>query len=57
MKYEVLNAIKEFTQVGLKEACDRMRNAPSILKEGISREDAMIIKESVEAAGGVCKIK
>ena len=50
VKYDILTA-------GLKEAKDLVEGAPKTLKEGVSKDDAKKIKDTVEAAGGVCKIK
>jgi large subunit ribosomal protein L7/L12 len=55
-KIAVIKAVREVTQLGLKEAKDLVEGAPKTLKEGVSKEDAAKIKETVEAAGGVCKI-
>mgnify|MGYP000979142797 FL=1 len=55
-KIAVIKAVREVTQLGLKEAKDLVEGAPKALKEGVSKDDAKKIKETVEAAGGVCKI-
>jgi large subunit ribosomal protein L7/L12 len=55
-KIAVIKAVREVTQLGLKEAKDLVEGAPKPLKEGVSKDDAKKIKETVEAAGGVCKI-
>ncbi len=55
-KIAVIKAVREVTQLGLKEAKDLVEGAPKPLKEGVSKEEAAKIKASVEAAGGVCKI-
>ncbi len=55
-KIAVIKAVREVTQLGLKEAKDLVEGAPKTLKEGVSKDDAKKIKEAVEAAGGVCKI-
>jgi len=56
-KIAVIKAVREVTQLGLKEAKDLVEGAPKTLKEGVSKDDAKKIKYTVEAAGGVCKIK
>ena len=48
--------VREVTGLGLKEAKDLVEGAPKVLKEGVSKEDAAKIKETVEAAGGKVKI-
>ncbi len=55
-KIAVIKAVREVTQLGLKEAKDLVEGAPKTLKEGVSKDDAKKIKDTVEAAGGVCKI-
>ena len=55
-KIAVIKAAREVTGLGLKEAKDLVEGAPKVLKEGVSKEDATKIKETVEAAGGVVKI-
>ncbi len=55
-KIAVIKAVREVTQLGLKEAKDLVEGAPKALKEGVSKDEAAKIKESIEAAGGVCKI-
>ena len=55
-KIAVIKAAREVTGLGLKEAKDLVEGAPKVLKEGVSKEDAAKIKETVEAAGGVVKI-
>lgn len=55
-KIAVIKAVREITGLGLKEAKDLVEGAPKPLKEGVSKEEAAKIKETVEAAGGVVKI-
>ena len=55
-KLQVVKVVKELTGLGLKEAKDLVEGAPKTLKEGVSKEDAAKIKETVEAAGGKVKI-
>lgn len=55
-KIAVIKAVREVTGLGLKEAKDLVEGAPQTLKEGVSKEEAAKIKESVEAAGGTVKI-
>ena len=55
-KIAVIKAVREVTQLGLKEAKDLVEGAPKPLKEGVSKDDAKKIKETVESAGGFCKI-
>ena len=55
-KIAAIKAVREITGLGLKEAKDLVEGAPKTLKEGVSKEEAAKIKETVEAAGGVVKI-
>jgi large subunit ribosomal protein L7/L12 len=55
-KIAVIKAVREVTGLGLKEAKDLVEGAPKTLKEGVSKEEAAKIKESIEAAGGTVKI-
>ncbi len=55
-KIAVIKAVREVTGLGLKEAKDLVDGAPKVLKEGVSKEDAAKIKETIEAAGGTVKI-
>ena len=55
-KIAVIKAAREITGLGLKEAKDLFEGAPKTLKEGVSKEEAAKIKETIEAAGGTVKI-
>ena len=52
----VIKAVREVTGLVLKEAKDLVEGAPKTLKEGVSKEEAAKIKETIEAAGGTVKI-
>ena len=55
-KIAVIKAAREVTGLGLKEAKELVEGAPKTLKEGVSKEEAAKIKETIEAAGGTVKI-
>ena len=55
-KIAVIKAAREITGLGLKEAKDLVEGAPKTLKEGVSKEEAAKIKETIEAAGGTVQI-
>lgn len=55
-KIPVIKAVREVTGLGLADAKALVEGAPKALKEGVSKEDAAKIKETVEAAGGTVKI-
>jgi len=56
-KINVIKAVREVTTLGLKEAKDLVESAPKEVKEGISKEEANIVKEKLEAAGAAVDIK
>ncbi len=51
-KIAVIKVVKEALTLGLKEAKDLVDAAPSVLKEGVKKEDAQELKKKVEEAGG-----
>jgi len=56
-KIQVIKAVREVTDLGLKEAKELVEGVPKPIKEGVSREEAEKIKEKIEAAGGTVEIK
>ncbi len=56
-KISVIKAVKEALGLGLKEAKDLVDGAPSMLKEGVSKEDADALKAKIEEAGGKVTLK
>ena len=56
-KIAVINAVKEVLGLGLKEAKDLVDAAPSVLKEGMKKEEAEALKKKVEDAGGKVELK
>ena len=56
-KIQVIKEVKAITGLGLKEAKDLVDNAPSPLKEAVSKDEAEAVKEKIEAAGGVVELK
>ena len=56
-KVAVIKAVKELLGLGLKEAKDLVDAAPSMLKEGMKKEDAEKAKKDIEAAGGKVTLK
>lgn len=56
-KVGVIKAVKDALGLGLKEAKDLVDAAPSMLKEGMKKEDADKLKAAVEAAGGKVELK
>ncbi|MDP4278383.1 MAG: 50S ribosomal protein L7/L12 [Bacteroidota bacterium] len=56
-KLGVVKAVKESCGLGLKEAKDLVDAAPSVLKEGISKEEAESLKKALEEAGAEVELK
>jgi large subunit ribosomal protein L7/L12 len=56
-KVGVIKAVKDALGLGLKEAKDLVDAAPTVLKEGLKKEDADKLKAAVEAAGGKVELK
>jgi large subunit ribosomal protein L7/L12 len=56
-KIAVIKAVKELLALGLKEAKDLVDAAPSLLKDGVKKEDAENMKKMIEAAGGKVELK
>ena len=56
-KVQVIKAVKEVLGLGLKEAKDLVDAAPSVLKEGVKKEDAEAMKSAIETAGGKVELK
>lgn len=52
-----LKVIRSLTSLGLKEAKDFCSSLPKTVKEGISKEDAEIVKVELERAGGTVVTK
>lgn len=56
-KLDVIKVVRELTGLGLKDAKDLVESAPKTLKEGVSKDEAEKIKESLTAAGATVEIK
>ena len=56
-KIEVIKAVRELTDLGLKQAKDLVEAAPQTVKENISPEEANTIKQKLEAAGATVEFK
>lgn len=56
-KINVIKAVRELTQLGLKEAKDLVDAAPKMVKEGVSKADAETMKKKLEEAGAKAAIK
>jgi large subunit ribosomal protein L7/L12 len=56
-KINVIKAVREVTNLGLKEAKDLVEGAPKPIKEGVSKEEAETIKKKFGEAGATVEIK
>jgi large subunit ribosomal protein L7/L12 len=56
-KIGVIKAVKAALGLGLKEAKDLVDGAPSMLKEGMKKEEAEELKKAIEEAGGKVELK
>jgi len=56
-KVQVIKAVKDALGLGLKEAKDLVDATPTVLKEGMKKEDADKLKAAIEAAGGKVELK
>lgn len=56
-KVNVIKAVREITGLGLKEAKELVDTAPSVLKEGASKEEAEAAKAKLEEAGASVELK
>lgn len=56
-KIQVIKAVRELTNLGLKEAKEVVEGAPKAVLEGAKKEDAEAAKEKLEAAGAAVTLK
>jgi large subunit ribosomal protein L7/L12 len=56
-KIQVIKVVRAVTGLGLKEAKELVDNAPSAVKEGVTKEEADQVKGQLEEAGGVVSVK
>jgi len=56
-KIGVIKAVREVTNLGLKEAKDLVDGAPKNIKEGVSKADAETIKKKLVEAGAKVDVK
>lgn len=56
-KVAVIKVVKDVLALGLKEAKDLIDGAPSVLKEGVKKEQAEEWKKKIEEAGGKVTLK
>ena len=56
-KVGVIKAVRAITALGLKEAKDLVEAAPSVVKEGVNKDESEEIKKQLEEAGATVEIK
>jgi len=56
-KIKVIKAVREITGLGLKEAKTLVEEAPKVVKEGVSKEDAEALKVKLEEVGAKATVK
>ena len=56
-KINVIKAVREVTSLGLKEAKDLVEAAPKAIKEGVTKDEAAVIKKKFEDAGAKVDVK
>jgi len=56
-KINVIKAVRELTEMGLKEAKDLVDGAPKVLKEGVKKAEAEAMKKRLEEAGAKVTLK
>ena len=56
-KIQVIKAVREVTNLGLKEAKDLVEGVPQTVKEKVAKEEAEKIKQKLQEAGGTAEIK
>jgi large subunit ribosomal protein L7/L12 len=56
-KVGAIKAVRAITGLGLKEAKEAVEGVPTVLKEGVSKEEADEIVKQVEEAGGKAELK
>ena len=56
-KLQVVKAVKEACGLGLKEAKDMVDGAPSVVKEGLAKDEAESLKKVLEEAGAEVELK
>jgi large subunit ribosomal protein L7/L12 len=56
-KINAIKVVRAITGLGLKEAKAAVEETPSVLKEGVSKEEAEEFKKQIEEAGASCELK
>ena len=56
-KIAVIKAVREITQLALKEAKDMVDGAPKVVKENVKKAEAEVMKKKLETAGAQVTLK
>lgn len=56
-KVKVIKAVKDITGLGLKDAKGLVDNAPSVIKEGVAKDEAEDMKAKLEEVGAKITLK
>lgn len=56
-KIAVIKAVRELTELGLKDAKDLVDAAPKVIKEGVAKDEAEAMKKTLEDAGASVTLK
>jgi large subunit ribosomal protein L7/L12 len=56
-KINVIKAVREVTNLGLKEAKDLVDGAPKAIKEGVNKDEAETIRKKFTEAGATVEVK
>ncbi|HIP29011.1 MAG TPA: 50S ribosomal protein L7/L12, partial [Sulfurovum sp.] len=56
-KINAIKVVRAITGLGLKEAKGAVEDAPTVLKSGVSKEEAEELKKQIEEAGAKCELK
>jgi large subunit ribosomal protein L7/L12 len=56
-KINVIKAVRELTNLGLKESKELVEGAPKAVKENVNKDDAAAAKAKLEAAGATVEVK
>ena len=56
-KINVIKAVREVTTLGLKEAKDLVESAPTNVKEGVTKEEAEVVRAKLADAGATVELQ
>jgi large subunit ribosomal protein L7/L12 len=56
-KIQVIKVVRELTGLGLKEAKDLVDGAPSVVKSGVSKDEAAAMRATLEEQGASVEVK